>query len=55
MHGIAEYIRIMNDFNAHLVQHLATNNLPPAIALVHEEADQSRISRRLGDRDYQSS
>ncbi|GFZ21574.1 hypothetical protein Acr_29g0007360 [Actinidia rufa] len=41
MHGIAEQIRIMNEINAHLVQHLATNNPPLATAPVLEEADRS--------------
>ncbi|GFS32204.1 hypothetical protein Acr_00g0021330 [Actinidia rufa] len=29
IHGMAEQMRIMNDNNAHLIQHLTTNNLPP--------------------------
>ncbi|GFZ18658.1 hypothetical protein Acr_27g0003970 [Actinidia rufa] len=30
MHGIAEQIRIMNENNARLIQHLSMNNPPPA-------------------------
>ena len=29
MHGIAEQIRIMNENNIRLIQHLAMNNSPP--------------------------
>ncbi|GFY87074.1 hypothetical protein Acr_05g0007130 [Actinidia rufa] len=32
MHGIAEHIRIMNENNALLIQHLTTNNPPPPTA-----------------------
>ena len=48
MHGIAEQIRIMNKINARLVQHLATNNPPLAVAPV-QEAEQFRRSNWLGD------
>ncbi|GFZ21661.1 hypothetical protein Acr_29g0008230 [Actinidia rufa] len=41
MHGIIEQIRIMNEINARLIQHLATNNPPSPIAPVPEEADRS--------------
>ena len=34
MHGIAEQIRIMNENNARLIQHLTTNNPPPLTAHV---------------------
>ena len=44
MHKIAEQIRIMNEINARLVQHIAINNLPLVTTHVHEEADQSRLS-----------
>ncbi|GFS30899.1 hypothetical protein Acr_00g0014650 [Actinidia rufa] len=53
MHGIAKQIRIMNEINAHLVEHLATNNPPPPIALVSEDANRSRRSYRFGDQDSQ--
>ena len=39
MHEIAEQIRIMNEINAHLVQHLTTNNLPPTTTPVPKEVD----------------
>ena len=39
MHVVAEQIRIMNEINACLVQHLATNNSHPAITLVPEKVD----------------
>ena len=39
MHGIAEQIRIMNEINARLVQHLATNNPPHPTAPVQEDVD----------------
>ncbi|GFY92917.1 hypothetical protein Acr_08g0013130 [Actinidia rufa] len=48
MHGIAEQIRIINENNAHLIQHLATNNMPPLAALVLEDVDRSCHSRRSG-------
>ena len=38
MYGITEQIRVMNEINACLVQHLTTNNLPPAAAPVQEKA-----------------
>ena len=44
MHGITEQIRIMNEINARLIQHLATNNPTSPIALVPEEADRSHRS-----------
>ncbi|GFY85817.1 hypothetical protein Acr_04g0005550 [Actinidia rufa] len=37
MHGIAEQIRVMNEINARLVQHLTTSNPPPPTANVSEE------------------
>ena len=41
MYDIAEQIKIINKNNAHLIQHLATNNsLPPIVAFVLE-AEQS--------------
>ena len=49
MHGIAEQIRIMNEINARLVQHLAINNLPSATAPVPDEVDRSRCSYRSSD------
>ncbi|GFY80893.1 hypothetical protein Acr_01g0007020 [Actinidia rufa] len=40
MHGIAEHIRIMNENNARLIQHLTTNNPPPpAVAPIPEEVE----------------
>ncbi|GFZ05154.1 hypothetical protein Acr_17g0007260 [Actinidia rufa] len=54
MHEIAEQIRIMNEINACLVQHLATNNPPPPIAPIPNEADWARHSYRVGDQDSQS-
>ncbi|GFY96627.1 hypothetical protein Acr_11g0009330 [Actinidia rufa] len=48
MHGIAEQIKIMNEINARLVQHLATNNPPPPTAHVLEDVDRSRRSCRIG-------
>ena len=44
-YGIAEHIRIMNEIDARLVHHLATNNLPPTTAPVPEEVDKSHRSR----------
>ena len=49
MHGIAEQIRIMNENNVHLIQHLAMNNLPPPAIPALEEVYQFRRSRRSGD------
>ena len=54
MHNIAEQIKIMNENNACLIQHLTTNNPPPSVAPVLEEVDQSCRSYRLGDRESQS-
>ncbi|GFZ20946.1 hypothetical protein Acr_29g0001080 [Actinidia rufa] len=53
MHGIAEKIRVMNEINARLVQHLAINNLPPT-APIPKDADRSRRSRRSSDYESQS-
>ncbi|GFS33585.1 hypothetical protein Acr_00g0029440 [Actinidia rufa] len=40
MHGIAEHISIMNGNNAHMIQHLTTNNPPPSVAAhIPEEID----------------
>ena len=50
-HGIAEQIRIMNELNARLVQHLTTNNSPPTNAPVPEDANRSCHSHQSGDRD----
>ena len=52
MHRIAEQIRIMNEPNAGLIQHLATNNSPPPAAPV-KEVSRSCRPRRLGDRESQ--
>ncbi|GFY94070.1 hypothetical protein Acr_09g0005160 [Actinidia rufa] len=50
MHGIAEQIRITNENNALLIQHLTTNNPPPpTIAPIQEELDRSRHSCRSDD------
>ena len=49
MHGIVEQIRIMNVINARLVQHLAMNNPPLAVASIPKDAGQSRHSHQLGD------
>ncbi|GFY95657.1 hypothetical protein Acr_10g0010420 [Actinidia rufa] len=54
MHGIAEQIRIMNEINVRLVQHLAINNPPPPTASLPKDADPSRCSCRSGDQDSQS-
>ena len=39
MHDIVEKIRIMNEINAQLMQHLATNNSAPATFPVFEDAN----------------
>ncbi|GFS34936.1 hypothetical protein Acr_00g0036830 [Actinidia rufa] len=54
MHGIAEQIRIMNESNARLIQHLATNNPSLPVAPILEEANRSRHSHRLSNHDSQS-
>ncbi|GFY92748.1 hypothetical protein Acr_08g0011440 [Actinidia rufa] len=54
MHGIVEQIRIMNEINAHLVQHLATNNPPPPPTPNLTVAELSHHSHRLGNQDSQS-
>ncbi|GFY84995.1 hypothetical protein Acr_03g0017690 [Actinidia rufa] len=47
---IAEQIRIMNENNALLIQHLATNNpLPLAATLAPKEVNRSHHSHRSGD------
>ena len=51
MHVVAEQIRVMNEINVRLVQHLVINNLPLATAPVLEEADRSHLSHRSGDQD----
>ncbi|GFZ18505.1 hypothetical protein Acr_27g0002440 [Actinidia rufa] len=52
MHGIAEQIRIMNEINACLVQHLATNNPPPPTAPIPKDANRFHRSRRSSDQDF---
>ena len=54
LHGIAEQIRIMNEINTRLVQHLATINPSLATVLVSEEADLSCRSHQSGDQDSQN-
>ncbi|GFY95388.1 root hair defective 3 GTP-binding protein [Actinidia rufa] len=54
MHGIFEQIRIMNEINSHLMQHLAINNPPPATAPLPEDADRSHRSFQSGDQDLQN-
>ena len=54
MHSIAEEIRIMNENNARLIEHLAINNLLPPVVAPVPEAKGSRRSRRLGDDKSQS-
>ena len=54
MHDIAKQNRIMNENNACLIQHLATNNVPPLAAPIPPEVERSHRSRRLGDRESQS-
>ncbi|GFS33319.1 hypothetical protein Acr_00g0027760 [Actinidia rufa] len=47
-------IRIMNEINARLVQHLATNNPPPTIASIPDNADRSRHSHRSSEQALQN-
>ena len=54
MHGIAEQIKMMNEINAHLVQHPITNNMPPVTACIPKNVGQSRHSHRSGNRDLQN-
>ncbi|GFZ14728.1 hypothetical protein Acr_24g0009180 [Actinidia rufa] len=54
MHGITEQIRVMNEINARLVQHLATSNPPPPVANILEEIDRSCRFHRTGDHDSHS-
>ncbi|GFZ01116.1 hypothetical protein Acr_14g0007510 [Actinidia rufa] len=54
MHGIAEQIRIMNENNARLIQHLTTNNPPPLPAAPVPEIERSRRSQQSGDDESQS-
>ena len=54
MHGIAEQFKIMNEINAHLVQHLATANPPLATALISEDANRSCHSHRSRDQESQN-
>ena len=51
MNVIAEQIRITNEINARLVQHLVVNNPPSATTLIPEEAGRSCHSHRLDDQD----
>ena len=46
IHGMAEQIRIMNENNARLIQHLAATNPPPPIVPLVLDIQRSR---RLGD------
>ncbi|GFY91245.1 hypothetical protein Acr_07g0014410 [Actinidia rufa] len=54
MHGLAEQIRVKNEINARLVQHLATTILPPPTAPIPKRADRSYCSHQAGDQDSQS-
>ena len=51
MHDIVKQIRIMNELNARLVQHLTTNNPALATAPIPEDANQSCNSHRSSDYD----
>ena len=44
IHGIVEQIRVMNEINARLVQHITTTNLSPASVTISKEADRSYCS-----------
>ncbi|GFZ02411.1 hypothetical protein Acr_15g0010190 [Actinidia rufa] len=54
MHGIAEQIRIMNENNACLIQHLATNNPPSPATPIPLEIEWSHCSRRSGNYESQN-
>ena len=54
MHGIAKEIRIMNENNAHLIQHLTTNNPPPPVVPILEEVGRSHCPHQSGDCESQS-
>ncbi|GFZ08820.1 hypothetical protein Acr_20g0006280 [Actinidia rufa] len=54
IHSMAEQMRIMNENNARLTQHLTTNNPPPPLATLIPEVQQSRRSQRTGDNEFQS-
>ena len=41
MHGIIEKIKVLNEINARLLKHLATNNLPPPAAPTLKTSKQS--------------
>ncbi|GFZ21568.1 hypothetical protein Acr_29g0007300 [Actinidia rufa] len=53
MHGITKQIKIMNEINARLVQHLATNNPLPPAAPIPEDVDRSHRSCQSSDQDSQ--
>ena len=53
MHGIVEKIRIMNENNACLIQHLSTNK-PPLPTAPIPEVSRSLHPHQLGDRESQS-
>ena len=53
MHVIAEQIRMLNEINARILQHLATNNSPTATTHIIKEVDRSRHSHRSSDQDSQ--
>ena len=52
MHDIDEKIKIMNEQNARLVPHLATNNPSPAITPIPEDANRLCHSHRSSDQGY---
>ncbi|GFS38239.1 hypothetical protein Acr_00g0056410 [Actinidia rufa] len=54
MHGITEQIKIINENNALLIQHLATNNPLPLAVPIPLEVERSCCSHRSGDRESQS-
>ncbi|PSS17820.1 Brassinosteroid LRR receptor kinase [Actinidia chinensis var. chinensis] len=54
MHGIAEKIRIMNENNVRLIQHLTTNNPPPPPTMPVLDVERSCRPQRSGDDESQS-
>ncbi|GFS43540.1 hypothetical protein Acr_00g0085640 [Actinidia rufa] len=46
MHGIVEQIKIMNENNACLIQHLSINNMPPTTTPIQKEANRSCLSHK---------
>ncbi|GFY86387.1 hypothetical protein Acr_05g0000260 [Actinidia rufa] len=54
IHNMVEQMKIMNENNTRLIQHLTTNHQPPLAAFAPDVVDRTRRTKRLGDSESQS-